>query len=316
MEIRRLEVFCKVVELKSFTRAAEAALLSQPTVSEQIRLLEEALGEKLLDRLGREVLPTPAGEILYRYARRILQLRDEAQQAIREFGGRLAGQLRLGASTIPGTYLLPRLLESFKAHHPAIQATLKIAGTAVVAGDLLDGNLELGLIGAPWKDPRLECSELFGDELVLAVHAEHPWSKRRAIAPEELADEPFILRENGSGTRMVMSQALKESGFDPARLTVVAEMESTEAVRQGIKAGLGISILSFLAVEEDVRWGSLMTVPIKGVCMERSFYLIRRKNRQLSPLGLAFFRHLQSAGNRQAPPPSALFAEAPPEGKR
>lgn len=295
MDIRRLEVFCRVLELKSFTKAAEAVLLTQPTVSENIRLLEEAVGERLLDRLGREVLPTPAGRILYGYARRIIQLRDEAMQALRHYGGDLSGTLALGASTIPGAYILPPLIESFRNYHPGIQMHLRIADTTAVVEELLHDRLELGLIGARLKEQRFDCDEAFADELVLTLHPDHAWAGRESVRPDELESEPFILREQGSGTRLVMSQALRECGFDPTRLRVVAEMGSSEAVRQGIKSRLGISILSSLAVAEDVRRGDLVVVPLEGMLIRRPFYLLRRKGRQLSPLALAFYEHLRQA---------------------
>lgn len=304
MDVRRLKVFCNVVELKSFTKAAKASFLTQPSVSDHIRVLEENLGEKLLDRLGREALPTPAGQILYQYARRIIQLRDEAVQAINQYRGSLSGNLALGASTTPGAYILPQLIESFKSHHPSIQIMLKISGTSQVVGELFQGNLELGIIGAKGKDHRLEYEELFSDELVLAVWPGHLWAKREAVSLEELENYPFILRERGSGTRTVMTRILKDFGFDLARLSLVAEMGSTEAVRQSIKARIGVSILSSLAVEEDIRQGSLVSVPIKGIHMPRSFCLVQRKNRQLSPLALAFldFVHtrVQSSGIKKA----------------
>jgi DNA-binding transcriptional LysR family regulator len=294
LDIRRLTIFCKVVELKSFTKASEAVLLSQPTISENIRLLEESFDEKLLDRLGREVLPTPAGLILYQYAQRILQLRDEAVQALRQFRGSLSGTLPLGASTIPGAYILPALIESFKSAQPEIQVSLKVAGTAHIAEALLRGELEVGILGARWKNHLLDCEEIFADELVVTVYPGHPLAERKEIDLGELADHPFILREQGSGTRLVMTRELKEHGVDPARLRVVAEMGSTEAVRQGIKARLGISILSSLAVLEDLQRGTLVQVPVRGVRIKRSFYLARRKNRQPTPLALSFINHLQA----------------------
>jgi DNA-binding transcriptional LysR family regulator len=294
MDIHRLEVFCKVVEMQSFTRAADAVFLTQPTVSEHIRALEELVGEKLVDRLGREVLPTLAGKILYQYARDIIRLRNEAIQAIDRYKGNLSGHLTIGASTIPGTYLLPVLIGSFKAHYPAIQLTLRISDSAEVVERIIDGGLEAGLIGAPWDDRRITLEEVFSDELVLAVYPEHPWADGRVIAMEDLANEPFILRERGSGTRRVMAQALERHGFNPSRLHVVAEMGSTEAIRQGIKARIGVSILSFHAMAEDIERETIAKVDITGVSITRSFYLVQRKNRQSSPLCIAFLKHLRS----------------------
>lgn len=292
MDIHRLEVFCKVLELQSFTKAAEAVCLTQPTVSEHIRALEESLGEKLVDRLGREILPTQAGNILYRYAKDIIQLRNAAVQALEKFKGNLAGHLVMGASTIPGTYILPQWIGSFKVTHPDIQITLKISSSADVVQGILEGKLEVGMIGARWDDRRILLEELFSDELVLAVYPDHPFAAEKSIPLESLVGHPFILRERGSGTRMVMTQALEKQGFSPSRLSVMAEMGSTEAVRQGIKARIGISILSARAVAEDVTVGTLVVVPLEGARLHRSFYLARRKNRQISPLCTAFLEHL------------------------
>jgi DNA-binding transcriptional LysR family regulator len=312
MDIHRLEVFCKVVEMQSFTRAADAVFLTQPTVSEHIRALEELVGEKLVDRLGREVLPTAAGKILYQYARDIIRLRNEAIQAIDRYKGNLSGHLTIGASTIPGTYLLPRLIGSFKARYPAIQITLRISDSAEVVDRIIDGGLEAGLIGAPWDDRRIILEEVFSDELMLAVYPEHPWADGRVVAVEDLANEPFILRERGSGTRRVMARALEVHGFNPARLHVVAEMGSTEAVRQGIKARIGVSILSFHAVAEDIQRGTIARVEIEDVSITRSFYLVQRKNRQSSPLCMAFLKHLRSeAGLPEEPSPLVVTEERP-----
>ncbi|MDH5297961.1 MAG: selenium metabolism-associated LysR family transcriptional regulator [Desulfobulbaceae bacterium] len=298
MDLHRLEVFCKVVELKSFTKAAEAVFLSQPTVSEHIRTLEEMTGQRLIDRLGREIMPTQAGDILYRYARKILQLRDEAMQAMEQYGGNLAGQLLLGAGTIPGTYILPTFIGSFKKLYPAIQITLKIASSRLVAEMVLEGEVELGTVGARWNDANLEWQEIFEDELVLAVSPRHPWATRAAVALSELADEPFILRERTSGTRKVMTQLLAEQGFDTGKLQVVAEMGSTEAVRQSIKAEIGVSILSRQAVAQDLACGTVAVVPVEGVAFHRPFYLIRRKNRQPSPISSTFVSHLRGRGDQ------------------
>ncbi|WP_321531165.1 selenium metabolism-associated LysR family transcriptional regulator [uncultured Desulfuromonas sp.] len=293
VDIRRLEVFCKVVDLGSFTRAAEAALLSQPSVSEHIRTLEEHYNEKLIDRLGRRAQPTHAGKILYQYARRIIQLKDEADQAIKQFQGNLSGKLAVGASTIPGAYLLPPMIDSFKSSYSSIELMLKISGTTAVVEEILKGTLELGLIGTMWKDQRVECEEMFSDELVLTVYPDHPWAKKSSVYPGELLEMPFILREPGSGTRIEMTQGLKKAGVEVPHFQVVAEVGSNEAVRQGVRSRIGVAILSSLSVAEDIERGNLVMVPIEGVSMPRSFYLVQRRNRQLSPLATAFYNHLK-----------------------
>lgn len=303
MDIRRLEVFCRVVELGSFSKAAEAVLLSQPTISEHIKTLEEMVGERLVDRLGRETAPTPAGKILYRYAKKIIQIKEEAMQAMAAYRGELAGTVHLGASTIPGTYILPQLIGSFKQRHPAVQISVHIGATKDVAEAVAEGRQELGLVGSQWKDRRLSFERIFADELVLAVPKGHPWTSEKSIPVDRLAEEPFIARHRGSGTRMVTYEILENAGFDPGRLRVVAEMSTTEAVRQSIKAGIGISILSRQAVAEDVAHGSLSLVPIEGVTFHRAFYLVKRRGRELSPVGEALDQHLKAHNHHPFPEP-------------
>ncbi|ROR02924.1 selenium metabolism-associated LysR family transcriptional regulator [Desulfosoma caldarium] len=301
MDIRRLEVFCRVVELGSFTKAAEAVLLSQPTISEHIKTLEEMVGERLVDRLGREVAPTPAGKILYRYAKKIIQIKEEAVQAMAAYRGDLAGTVHVGASTIPGNYILPRLIGSFKQHHPAVQISVFIGATKEVAEAVADGKQELGLVGSQWKDRRLSFERIFADELVLAVPRNHPWASLPSIPVERLAEEPFIARHRGSGTRMVTYEILEKAGFDTSRLRVVAEMSTTEAVRQSIKAGIGISILSRQAVAEDAAHGSVRLVAIDGVTFHRAFYLVKRRGREPSPVSEALERHLKAHNDHPFP---------------
>jgi DNA-binding transcriptional LysR family regulator len=162
----------------------------------------------------------------------------------------------------------------------------------VVQG-VLAGELELGMVGARWEDRRIVSEELFSDELVLAIFPGHPWENKESVDLEDLAGEAFVLREKGSGTRIVMQQALQEHGFDLGRLTVAAEMGSTEAVRQAIKARVGVSILSYHAVAEDLERGGLLTRPLDRIRIARPFFMILRKNRQPSPLSLAFQNHLR-----------------------
>lgn len=292
MDLKRLEVFCRIVELKSFTRAAQALRLSQPTVSEHVRHLEETLGDKLLDRLGREVQPTPAGRILYHYAQRMLRLKDEACQSIEQFRGNLSGHLILGASTIPGAYMLPRRIAALKREFPTIQITMLISGTSHIVRQLLQGEIELAVIGAESRDPRLESCELFNDRIVLVAPPSHPLCTQKFITLADLQDEEFLLRERESGTRSVTVQALRERGFDLEKANIVAELGNGEAIRQSVKAGIGIAFMSSLAVAEDVRRGELVSLNVQDFSLQRPFYLIQRRNRQLTPLARVFHERL------------------------
>jgi len=295
MDLKRMEVFCKIVELKSFTRAGEALSLAQPTVSEHIRALETTLGQKLLDRFKGDVLPTPVGRMFYQYAKSIVQTRDEAFQAVDQFRNKLAGQLNLVASSIPGTYVLPKIIGSFKIAHPESQIALQITDTIGAAEAIADGRAEAGIVGARWRHPKLDFQEIVSDELILIVSPQHRWAtQRNIIEPDELTEEPFVLREAGSGTRMVIKQVMEEHSFSIGRLNVVAELGSTEAVKQSVKDSMGVSILSVLAVGEELRQGSLVAIEIRGIKFNRSLYLIQRKNRQSSPLCSAFISHLEA----------------------
>jgi DNA-binding transcriptional LysR family regulator len=293
MDTHRLEVFCKIVELRSFTRAAEALSLSQPTVSEHIRGLEDLVGEKLLERMKGDVQPTPVGRVFYQYARHMVQLRNEALQAVRQFRGKLAGNLLVGASTIPGTYLLPRLIASFRKAHSQCQVELKISDTHGVVDGVATASLEAGVVGAKPNNKKVVFEGILEDELVLAVAPENRWAKSRQISPQELLEEPFIVREKGSGTLCFASQILEQSGLNPSALKISARMDTTESVRQGIKAGIGVSILSRRAIEEDLQQGSLVAIEIAGIKFPRVLYLVYPKNRQLAPLCSAFLDHVR-----------------------
>jgi DNA-binding transcriptional LysR family regulator len=296
MEMRKLEVFCRVVELKSFTRAAEAVLLSQPTVSEHIRSLEEELGQKLIDRLGREAEPTPVGSLLYKYAVKMLRLQQDAIESVERYGGKLVGRMMIGSGTIPGTYILPGIIGQFRQKYTSIKATLRIAGSQLIASEVLDGTLDMAVVGARWKEKGLEWEKIFSDRLVLVVSAEHPWADRSEVNLEELKQEPFIFRERASGTRKVIDQIFEEHGVNPADLQEVAEIGSTAAIKEAVKAGIGISILSVRSVEQELRYGLLKTLPLKGIRLERPFYLIRRINRELSPVSSVFWEYLLQEG--------------------
>lgn len=304
MDFHRLEIFCKVAELKSFTLAAEALHLSQPTVSEHIRSLEEMAGDRLLDRLGRELRLTPAGHILWRYALKLLHLRDEAQQALADYRGELLGRLDIGASTIPGSYLLPQVIGAFKGQHPAIHISLKIANTAAVAEMVLKGEIGLGVVGSLLPEKRLLFEEVYQDELTLAVPPQHPWAAREEISLPEMYGQPYILRERGSGTQMAVKEILRANGLEFDKLTVAAEMPNTEAVRQAIKAGVGISILSRLAVAAELAYGDLRAVQIQGVALRRPLFLVQRLGRNLPLVYATFSTLLRQTAKDVTPAPS------------
>lgn len=294
MDLRRLEIFAKVAELGSFSRAAEALFLTQPTISEHVRALEDELGVQLLDRLGRGATPTRAGQLLLGYARRMLTLSREAHQALERFQGRMSGELVVGGSTIPGEYVLPALVGQFKAKYPDISISLLIGSTRQVSDWLDEGRVEVGVVGARPAARTLAARELMADELVVVVAATHPWARRGTITLADLQTAPMVVRERGSGSRAAVEHALQEAGIAPATLRVVGEMGSTQAVKQAVRAGVGIALISRRAVEDECRAGLLACVKVKDLRVARAFYLVTHRDRTRSPLAQAFVEFIES----------------------
>lgn len=303
MDLWQLRIFCKVVEHRSFSKAGRAVHLSQPTISSHIQALEQHFGNRLLDRLSKQVLPTPAGLLLYQYAQRLLALRDEAEAAMAQYPGALRGRLQVGGSTIPGNFLLPQAVGGFTRRHPEVTVALDIADSRAIVARILAGELELGIVGAPSGDRNAVQEPLIEDRLHLVVPAGHRWAGRRRVPLERLAAEPFIVRESGSGTLSALEQSLQRAGSQMRRLKIVAEMGSTTAVIQAIKAGVGVSILSGLAVQDERKAGRLYALDVQGLDLKRAFYLTRHRRRTASPLGEAFARFLREtlAGAGTAP---------------
>ena len=292
MDLWRLQIFCRVVELRSFSRAAKAVYLSQPTVSSHIKDLENHFECKLVDRLGREVIPTKAGSLLYGYATKIIALKQEAENALADFQGKNKGRLTIGGSTIPAGYILPPLLGRFKEEYPEVVVTLVQGDTERIIRDTLEGNVELGIVGAKAREAQLVQNKIIDDQMFLIVPRRHKWATKRHIVMGELVREPFIMREIGSGTRKSIELVLDKLGHSLGALNVVAEMGSTEAIRQGIKAGVGVSILSECAVAEELATGSLKKVKINGLSLKRAFYLTVHRHRTQSPLCRTFIKFL------------------------
>ena len=292
MDLWRLHIFCRVVELRSFSRAAEAVYLSQPTVSSHIKDLENHFECKLVDRLGREVIPTKAGSLLYDYATRIIALKQEAENALTEFQGKIKGHLTIGGSTIPAGYILPPLLGKFKQDYPGVVVTLIQGDTKRIITDTLKGRVEMGIVGAKAQEAQLVQKKIIDDEMFLIVPRKHSWASKRQVGMDELMREPFIMREPGSGTRKSMEQVFEKAGQSLGALNVVAEMGSTEGIRQGIKAGVGVSILSECAVGEELAAGSLKKVKVQGLSFKRAFYLTVHRHRTQSPLCRTFIEFL------------------------
>jgi DNA-binding transcriptional LysR family regulator len=293
MNLRALEAFRAVYEEGGFTAAARRLGLSQPTVSSHIHSLEEELGAPLFDRLGREVSPTRAAHVLHQHARRLLDYAEEMAEDMDRFLHGLRGHLQVGASTIPGEYWLPVRIGRFHGLHPEIEVTLEIHDTRAVLDRIQDGRLELGVVGARMEDGNLEFLEVAEDSLTVVASPAFHREGLRDITADELRGIPFLLREPGSGTRHMFEAALRGLGLSLGDLRVVAELGSTTAVKEAVKAGMGVSVLSHLAVRADLAGGLLREVRIRGLHdMRRSLFAVVHRERALSPLGRVFLELL------------------------
>ncbi len=289
LDLRKLEVFYWVAELGSFSLAAAHLSLRQPTVSAHIHELEEKLGSKLLNRVGGEITPTALGQILFERAKAVLALKRDTLAALDHFQGKVKGELLVGGSNIPGEYILPRKLGAFIQKYPEVKPVLRIGDSAGIIQAVLGGEVELGFVGFKGEDGRLSFQRIWKDEMVLAVSKDHPWSRLKAIDLEDLRKEGFISREGGSGTLRSFRRLLTRKGREPEKLlNVIMELGSTEAVKEALIAGLGVSILSRTSIQREIQAGLLREIPIRGLKLERDFYQIFHRQRTLSPVSQAF----------------------------
>lgn len=292
MDFRQLEVFSQVAELESFSRAAKALGLTQPTASEHIRTLEEEIGAKLFDRLGRSVKLTQAGAVLLPHALQLLQARREATGAVEDFLGIVRGRLDVGASTIPGGYLLPRLLGKFKKSYPESTIRIECQDSRRVVEGVLEGRFEVGVTGARISNDQLVYRLFAKDDLVLTVHPEHPLAGHKTIRAAQLREVKMIVREEGSGTRSETEARLSKLGVRIQSHQIAAVLGDAQAVRAAVRAGVGAAIVSRVSVEEDFASGALLEVEIKGFTCSREFFTVVHKARSLSPLAREFLAYL------------------------
>ncbi len=293
IDFRHLETFCRVADLKSFSKAADDLFLTQPTVSGHILSLEHSLSLRLFDRTGREVRLTKAGEVFLQYASKILSSRKDLLNALSEFSQGIRGELSLGASTIPGEYLLPKLMGNFKKEHPHFTLSLKIADTKEIVKWVLQGDVEYGMIGGKLNHNFLHYEKYEEDEIIVVAPSGHPLTKKKKVDLVDLLKEPWIIREEGSGTQMAVEKALRKKGKSLKQFNVVMEMGSTSSMKEGVKAGLGLAFISKRAVEEELKQGLFSRIHVEGIDpISRQLYIVSHRGRTLSPIGMEFLRFL------------------------
>ena len=270
----------KIVELKSFTKAGEELHLTQPTVSKQMFDLERFFDVRFIDRTKRGLALTRAGEILLRYARDFLALQEGTIAAIAAFKGLKRGTLRIGASSIPGVYVLPPVLKRFRELYEGIQISLVISDTKDITDKVEQGELDIGVVGAKDEARKLVYQGFLDDVIVLVAPPAYP----DLIKAEDIKQQPFLVREVGSGTRKCFDAALKKRGIAPADLQVVAEFGDTQAIKQAVKEGMGVAYLSRRAITEELEWRTVKILRVEGMPgVKRSFYTALKKGRSQPP---------------------------------
>ncbi|NTV13221.1 MAG: LysR family transcriptional regulator [Desulfobulbaceae bacterium] len=293
MDFHQLRIFSEVYRQGSFTRAAEALHISQPTISEHIKNLEAELSASLFDRLGRSIIPTTTAEVLFPRAQQLLdslhRLHDDLVRARDE----VRGAIVLGASTIPGTYIIPARVVAFSRLHPEVTFEVIIEDTAKITQMILDHQLFCGIVGARTFSEKLSYQTFVRDELVLVGRPE--LCPKHGCNAAKLRKLPFLLREKGSGTRSCMEEHFAGIGIYPGDLNEVAILGSTAAIKEAVRQGLGVSVLSRLAVREELENGSLKEIAVAGLQMSRDFFLVRHNQRTLPAHYQAFYSHLQEA---------------------
>ncbi|HWP48650.1 MAG TPA: selenium metabolism-associated LysR family transcriptional regulator [Candidatus Limnocylindrales bacterium] len=285
MDIRDLEVFLAVAKYLNFTRAGEEIHLSQPSISVRIHQLEEELGVKLFEQAGKKVLLTEAGHLLVPYARRVVADLENVRQVMKEYQGLEQGSLRIGASTTPGMYLIPRIITQFKGVYPKIDISLSIENTRRVEEGIVKNEFDLGFVGGHLINEEVETIPWLIDEIVLVVPSSHPLALQQQIKLIDLAKERLIFREPGSATRAVI-----ENNFRTRNLQVKAAVElgNPEAVKQAVVSGLGIAFLSKFSVETELKAKVLVIVKVQELSISRELKMVYRKGKHLSRATKAF----------------------------
>ena len=294
MQFKQLEAFLQVARQRSFSKAAEALYLTQPTVSAHVAALEDELGTQLVVRSTRELRLTAAGRVLSRYAAEILGLCQRAAQDVRTATSSIAGTLSIAASTVPSQYLLPQVLPLLRQRYPQVFFQIRQGDSGQVAQWMMENGAELGLVGAPVQRAGLLCVPFLAERLVIATPNAPEYRRLEGqMTPEILRRAPFLMREPGSGTRKQAEQYLKGVGLEPKSLTLAAQLESTESILQGVKNGLGISILSEWAAKEAAQEGKILVFAPESPLLERQFYLLYRRSSPLSPAAAMLVEELR-----------------------
>ncbi|MEW6447808.1 MAG: selenium metabolism-associated LysR family transcriptional regulator [Bacillota bacterium] len=281
MNLNWFKTFVSIANTGSFSRTARDLNLSQPAVSKHVAGLETLYGIQLIDRSRRSLTLTEAGSALLPLAQKVLAAVEQAANEMQSFGDVVKGTLTIGASTIPGEYVLPQIIRRFRKQYPEVNISLEIADTGKIIRRVMEEDLSLGAVGALKSLNGMKAIPFAEDELVLILPPDHPLARRKAVEASALMGQEMVWRENDSGTRQTVEKELRNAGITPENLYIVAEIGSTEAVLAAVEAGIGISFVSRWAAEDRVKSGRLVMRRLQGLSLNRVLYLIHPLNRTL-----------------------------------
>ncbi len=300
MNLDYLRTYIEVVRLGSFSEVAKKLSISQPAVSFQIQKLERDLGVHLIDRGQSVIIMTEAGKRLLHFAEYVEQGRIHLRRDLDQLRDEVVGELGIAASTIPGEYLLPPLLGEFKTLYPSVSAQVIISDSLTVIDGVRDGKYEVGFCGVTPEGRELETFKVSEDEIVLIVFPEHPFAQRGEVSSIELEGEPFIFREETSGTQQSLKSLLAEAGLDINQYSPHLVLGTTQAVISAVEAGVGIAFVSNLAIKKSVALNLVNKITVNveitknRLSLRRNFYCIYRKERVVSRLLTEFIAFIQA----------------------
>lgn len=286
MDLHQLFVFTKVVEQKSFSKAADAIFLSQSTVSSHIQSLEKQLNVQLFDRVGREIITTPYGERLYHWAEKLLLLKDEALLDIKESVNELNGAIRIGVSSVPGQFMVPKMIKNFRSDYKNVTFYLNHFPSRIVAENVLHGTVDLGILGEKYENDKLHYIPLSKEKLVLICS--NDFDLKGPVSINNLLEYPFVMRSSDSGTKAILGKYLKRSSIKEDQLNVIVYTDNSQSLIEMVKQGIGISIISEITAKEFATSDSFHVMEIEDFEEERFFYLVYNKNKTLSMVAKLF----------------------------
>ena len=273
LDSAKLQTFMTIVQEGGFTKAAERLNLTQPTVSQQIAVLERHIGAALFDRQPRRLRLTEAGETLLRYAERILALSEEALHSTREAADLAQRTIRLGVGHTLAIYLLPDLLRQLRERHPAVETRIQVGNTADLLTATADGQVDLALVGSPADQPQLTITPFMDDELVVIIPPDDPWRDRSGVTPADLRTRPLLTRERGSALHASVRAMLGDEHLDSPQVIILGE---TEAIKRSVEAGLGIALVQGIAIQRETAQGFLHAIPLLDAPNQRRYNIAQR----------------------------------------